>query len=165
MQCSRNKQQQIMEFLQCANILQTSVAAPSHQELKVCDQFGDWIRNDIQYCSFQAGKILNFFMKAWQYFLGLWSDICSLCKISILKENLESFIPILPHSFQFTSPWSSASATPCIVIAAKHRERLQHRRTCKCKLKYESWVLTFRIMMMLKPLYLSIETKFDALDY
>jgi len=31
----------------------TSVAAPSHQELKVCEQFGDWIRNDIQYCSFQ----------------------------------------------------------------------------------------------------------------
>lgn len=31
----------------------TSVAAPSHQELKVCGRFGDWIRNDIQYCSFQ----------------------------------------------------------------------------------------------------------------
>ena len=38
-------------------ILQTSVAAPSHQELKVCGQFGDWIRNDIQYCSFQVEKI------------------------------------------------------------------------------------------------------------
>ena len=33
----------------------TSVAAPSHQELKRCSRFGDrWIRNDIQYCSFQV---------------------------------------------------------------------------------------------------------------
>jgi len=32
----------------------TSVAAPSHKELKVCGRFGNWIRNDIQYCSFQA---------------------------------------------------------------------------------------------------------------
>ena len=116
----RNKQQQIIwNFCNTVQIfLQTSVAAPSHQELKVCEQFGDWIRNDIQYCSFQARKISKiFFMKAWQYFLGLWSDLCSLCKISILKENLESFIPILQHTFQFTSPKSSASATPRIMIA------------------------------------------------
>ena len=73
MQCSRNKQQQIMEFLQRANILQTSVAAPSHQELKVCEQFGDWIRNDIQYCSFQARKILKILLKV--IFLSNFSRI------------------------------------------------------------------------------------------
>ena len=37
-------------------LFQTSVAAPSHQELKVCGRFGDWIRNDIQYCSFQVNN-------------------------------------------------------------------------------------------------------------
>ena len=42
---------------------QTSVAAPSHQELKVCGRFGDWIRNDIQYCSFQVCLRTNFSTK------------------------------------------------------------------------------------------------------
>jgi len=31
----------------------TSKAAPSHNELKRCIRFGEWMRNDIQYCSFQ----------------------------------------------------------------------------------------------------------------
>ena len=32
---------------------QTSMAADSHKELQMCRNFGDWIRNDIQYSSFQ----------------------------------------------------------------------------------------------------------------
>ena len=34
-------------------LFQTSMAADSHKELQVCRNFGDWIRNDIQYSSFQ----------------------------------------------------------------------------------------------------------------
>ncbi len=31
----------------------TSMAAASHKELQVCQRFGEWIRNDIQYSSVQ----------------------------------------------------------------------------------------------------------------
>ena len=66
---------------------QTSVAAPSHQELKLSTSFADWVRNDIQCASFQV---------RWYWwggsrcsFPGLWPHLRTLCKNSIMKLYLD----------------------------------------------------------------------------
>ena len=71
------------------------MAAPSHRELKVSGRFGNWIRNDIQYCSFQVYQRLNrIYIESNIRLSGLWSYIRSLLKNTILREGCHQILLI-----------------------------------------------------------------------